>query len=440
MSSSSHAGPQVLATDAETARMRDRARKATVATSLGNALEWFDVIVYGFFAVPISANFFPNESKDGSLGLVLTFLTFFLTYVIRPAGALGIGHYGDRHGRKAAMTLTIGLMALGLLILACAPTWAQVGVAAPIILTIARLIQGFSAGGEFGSSTAFLTETTERNKSYYASWQVATQGISMFLAAGFGWLLNTAISHDALYVWGWRVPFFFGLLIAPVGWYIRKHMDETPEFENFEAKHEAHLSPIADTFAHHFPRVLTGAACVGVATISVYFLSYMPTFAMTQLKLPTWSGYLGSFIAGVIMFVGSPFVGRLADRVGRIPIMLPAAVIGLLMIYPLFSFLVSSPSIATLTVVQILVGLVMTAYFAPLPSLMSSLYPVEIRTTGMSLAYGLGVTCFGGIAPLVFAWLVGMTHTPLAPSFWYMGVAVISLIGLTLARRVYGQR
>ncbi|WP_040159545.1 MFS transporter [Nigerium massiliense] len=423
-----------------TPEQRGRARKAVVATSLGNALEWFDVIVFGFFAVPISQNFFPAQSKEGALGLILVFLTFFVTYLVRPVGALIIGSYGDTHGRKAAMTLTIALMTIGLLVLAAAPPAAVVGpIVAPLVLMVARILQGLSAGGEFGSSTAFLTENAADRKSFYASWQVATQGISMFLAAAFGYTLNTLLPAADLLAWGWRVPFFFGLLIAPVGWYIRQHMDDTPEYQAAENAHETESAPLGETFKHHFPRVLAAVACVGVATISVYFLSYMPSFAMTHLHLPSWSGYLGSFISGVIMFGLSPFVGKLADRVGRIPIMLPAAIVGLLVIYPMFSFLVANPSVPTLTIVQVVVGLVMTAYFAPLPSLMSSFFPVSIRTTGMSLSYNIAVTLFGGLAPLALETLIALTGSNLAPSFWYMIVAVLSIIGLVVARKVYQQ-
>ena len=413
-----------------------RIRRAVVATSIGNALEWFDIIVYAFFAVPISKNFFPEQSKQGALGLILTFLTFFLSYLIRPLGAMVIGNYGDRAGRKAAMTLTIALMTLGLLLMGFAPPVSVIGAAAPLVLMLARLLQGFSAGGEFGSSTAFLTENATERTSYYASWQVASQGIAMFLAAGFGALLNTTLSSTALQTWGWRVPFIFGLLIAPVGWYIRQHMEDTAEFEH--ATHEK--SPLWTTFRHHFGRVLVAAGCVGTATTSVYFLSYMPSFAMTHLHLPSRSGYLGSFISGVLMFVASPFVGRLADRVGRIPIMLPAAVAGLIVIYPMFAALVRRPSVLTLTLVQIALGCVMVAYFAPLPSLLSNMFPVQIRTTGMSLAYNIGVALLGGLAPVAMEWLISVTHSDLAPSGWYMLVAVISVVGLILARGIYRQR
>ncbi|MDO5712365.1 MAG: MFS transporter [Micrococcales bacterium] len=408
-----------------------RARKAVVAASLGNALEWFDIIVYAFMAPVISKLFFPELGDP--LGLIITFGLFGVSYLIRPLGAIVIGAYGDTHGRKSALTLTIALMTLGVGLMAVAPTYAMVGVAAPILIVISRLTQGFSAGGEFGSATAFMTENSADRKAFYASWQVATQGGSMFLAALAGFLLNTVVAPETLLAWAWRLPFIFGMLIGPVGLWIRIHMDDTPEF----AQAEKAASPLGTTFTHHMPRVLTAAACVGVATMSVYLITYLPTFAQKNLGLPPWSGYAGAIVAGLIALIGSPFVGHLADRIGQTKIMLTAAAIGLVVAYPMFALLTSAPSVTTLIAAEIIIGTLMAAYFAPLPSLLAQMFPVEIRTTGMSLAYNIGVTLLGGFAPTILAWLVG--YNLQAPSFYYMAVAILSIVGLLVARRVYDQ-
>lgn len=326
-------------------------------------------------------------------------------------------------------------MTLGVALMAFAPTHAMVGWVAPAIIVFARLLQGFSAGGEFGSATAFMTENAEENKAFYASWQVATQGISMFLAAGFGWALNTQISQDALYAWGWRVPYIFGLIIGPVGYWIRTHMDDTPEFKHADTVDV----PIASLFRHHTGRVLVAAGCVGVATLSVYLITYMPTFAQRNLHLPPYSGYIGATVAGLVTLVVAPLVGKLADRVGSVTVMVPSALLGLVLAWPMFKVLVANPSIASLTVVEIILGLLMAFYFAPLPALMSAMYPTNIRTTGMSLSYNIGVTLLGGITPVVLTWLIA-TYSLLAPSFYYIAVAVVSLVSLVLARAVYRQR
>ncbi|GAB49458.1 MFS transporter [Mobilicoccus pelagius] len=411
---------------------KERARRAVVAASLGNALEWFDIIVYAFMAPVIQRLFFPR--LDDTIGLVITYGLFGVSYLIRPLGAIVIGHYGDRHGRKAALTLTIGLMTAGVALMAFAPTYATWGVAAPLLIVVSRLVQGFSAGGEFGSATAFMTENSEQRKAFYASWQVATQGAAMFLAATAGFLLNTRVAPETLDAWAWRLPFLFGLLIGPIGLWIRMSMDDTPEFAD-AAKVD---SPIGATFRHHMPRVLTAAGCVGVATMSVYLITYMPTFAQKNLGLPPWSGYAGAIVAGLIALVGSPLAGALADRIGQTRIMLAAAVIGLVVAWPMFAALTTTPAVWTLIAIEMVLGALMAAYFAPLPSLLAELFPVEVRTTGMSLAYNIGVTLLGGFAPSILAWLV--THSLQAPSFYYMGVAILSIVSLLVARRVYGAR
>ncbi|WP_226344950.1 MFS transporter [Agilicoccus flavus] len=411
---------------------RARARRAVVAASMGNALEWFDIIVYAFMAPVIQKLFFP--ALGDTLGLVVTFGLFGVSYLIRPLGAIVLGSYGDRRGRKAALTLTIALMTFGVALMAFAPTYATIGIAAPLLIVVSRLVQGFSAGGEFGSATAFMTENSPDRKAFYASWQVATQGASMFLAATAGFLLNTVVSPETLLAWAWRLPFVFGLLIGPIGLWIRLHMDDTPEFLAAETVD----SPLGTTFVRHMPRVLVAAMCVGVATMSVYLITYLPTFAQRNLGLPPWSGYAGAIVAGLIALVGSPFVGRLADRVGQTRIMLTAALVGLVVAFPMFALLTGTPRVSTLIVAEIILGALMAAYFAPLPSLLAAMFPVQIRTTGMSLAYNIGVTLLGGFAPTVLAWLV--TYDLRAPSFYYIGVAVLSIVGLVLARRVYGQR
>jgi len=410
------------------------ARKAVISSSIGAALEWFDIIVYASFAVVISKNFFPDGGA--ALGLILTFATFAISYLVRPIGGMILGSYGDRHGRKKALTLTLLLMMVGTLIMALAPTHATVGIWAGVIILISRIVQGFSAGGEFGTATTFLVETAPNRKAYYASWQVASQGASMLLASAFGFVLFNQLSTEDLYSWGWRVPFFVGLLIGPVGLYIRARLSETEEFSTGPREH----SPVRATFTHHLGRVLTGAACIGVATISVYLILYMPTFAVNSLKVPASAAYLGGVVAGAVALVGVPFVGKLADRVGPARVMTWAAVAAFLLAWPMFQLIISAPTVLSLVLVIAVLGVIMSFYFGPLPALLTELFPSEVRTTGVSVAYNVGVTLLGGIAPLVLTWLLDITGSLNAPSLYYMGVAVISLVGLTLARRLYAAR
>lgn len=410
------------------------AKKAVISSSIGAALEWFDIIVYATFAVVIAENFFPET--DGTVALLLTFATFAISYLIRPLGGMILGSYADRKGRKNALTLTLMLMMVGTLIMAVAPTYAMVGIWGAVIILLSRLIQGFSAGGEFGTATAFLIETAPHKKAFYASWQVAAQGASMLLASAFGYGLTQWLSEEALYSWGWRVPFFVGLLIGPVGLYIRAKLDETEEF----TKGEKTKSPLKDLFVHHYGRLLAGSAVIGVATISVYMILYMPTFAVTNLGIPATAAFLGGVVAGLVTLIGVPFVGHLADRVGPAKVMTYSAIAALLLAWPLFQLMVTNPTVPVMVLVIALLGVLMAFYFGPLPALLSAMFPSAIRGTGLAVTYNVGVTLLGGIAPLVLTWLLAVTGSLNAPSLYYMAIAVISLVGLYFVRTRYNQR
>lgn len=416
-----------------TPQQLEAARKAVISSSIGAALEWFDIIVYASFAVVITQNFFPDA---GEYGLLYTFATFATTYLIRPLGGMILGSYADRKGRKNALTLTLLLMMVGTLLMAVAPTYAVVGVWGGVVILLSRLVQGFSAGGEFGTATTFLIETAPHKKMFYASWQVAAQGASMLLASGFGFALYTWLSEEDLYAWGWRVPFFVGLLIGPVGLYIRARLVEPDELQHTERT----KTPLGDLFRNHWGRLLTASAVIGVATISVYMILYMPTFAVTNLDIPPTAAYLGGVVAGTIALIGSPYVGHLADRVGPAKVMTWAAIAALVLAWPLFQLMVTVRSVAALVIVIAILGAIMAAYFAPLPGLLSNMFPAAIRGSGLSVAYNVGVTVLGGIAPLVLTWLLQVTGSLQAPSIYYMVIAVISLVGLSFARRKYAQR
>ncbi|WP_133650195.1 MFS transporter [Paraburkholderia flava] len=413
---------------------RQSAWRTVVAASIGNALEWFDLVVYGFFAVIISKLFFP--AGNDTVSLLLTLGTFGVSFFMRPLGAIVLGAYADRAGRKAALTLSILLMMLGTLIIAILPTYATIGVAAPVILVAARLMQGFSAGGEFGSATAFLAEHVPARRGFFASWQVASQGLTTLLAAGFGAVLTGGLSPAQIGAWGWRVPFFFGLLIGPVAWYIRTKLDETPEFLAAETTD----SPLRDTFASQKLRLAIGVGIVVLGTVSTYLVLFMPTYGVKQLGLAPSVTFGAIALTGVIQLVFSPFVGHLSDRIGRTSIMLVAATLLLVLIYPLFAYLVANPTLGSLIIVQVVLGILVTGYFAALPGLLSEIFPVQTRTTGMSLAYNIAVTIFGGFGPFIIAWLIGASGTKVAPSFYMIFAALISLIALVGARFRLGYR
>lgn len=406
--------------------------RIVVAASIGNALEWFDLVVYGFFAVLIAKLFFP--AGDDTVSLLLTLGTFGVSFFMRPLGAIVLGAYADRAGRKAALTLSIVLMMAGTLVIAILPTYRTIGLAAPLILVAARLMQGFSAGGEFGSATAFLAEHVPGRRGFFASWQIASQGLTTLLAASFGVLLTSELTAGQLAAWGWRVPFVFGLLIGPAAWYIRTRLDETPEFLAAETT----ATPLRDTFASQKTRLLIAIGAVVLGTVSTYLVLFMPTYGVKQLGLAPSVTFAAIALTGAIQLLFSPLVGHLSDQLGRTRIMLVSAALLLVLIYPAFAFLVAHPNVGTLIAVQVVLGFLMTGYFGALPGLLSEIFPVQTRTTGMSLSYNIAVTLFGGFGPFIITWLISVTGSKVAPSFYMMFAAVVSLAALFAARRKLG--
>jgi MHS family proline/betaine transporter-like MFS transporter len=400
-----------------------------VATSIGNALEFYDLVVYGYFASTLSKLFFPTTDK--TVSLLLTLGTFALSYLARPVGAFVLGSYSDRKGRKASLTLSISMMTLGTGMVALMPSYAAIGVIAPIGIFLSRVLQGFSAGGEFGSSTAFLIEHAPERSGFMSSWQFASQGASVLLASAFGAALTTALSAQQLESWGWRIPFLFGLLIGPIGLYIRRHIDESPEFERAELA----KSPIRELLATQKERVLVSIGSLVLTTTANYMLLYMPTYASRQLGLAPSYGFIATLAAGFIVMMLTPLVGHWSDKVGRTRIMLAAGSLFFVTIYPAFMFMNAHPSLLTLLAAVIWVALLKATYFAPIPALMSDLFPTRTRTTGMAVGYNLGTTIFGGFTPLAVAALIAATGNNLAPGFYLMIAAVISLFTLLWARK-----
>lgn len=401
-----------------------------VATSVGNALEWFDIAIYAFFAVHIARNFFPAANETASM--LLTFGSFGASYLVRPIGGMVLGAYADKRGRKNALLLTVGLMMIGTAIIAVIPTYATIGMAAPLGVFIARLIQGFSAGGEFGASTAMLIEHAPRRRGLLASWQFSTQGLATLLASTFGFALSKWMAPADLAAWGWRVPFFFGLLIGPAGLYLRRFLEDAPDFT--AAVHTA--TPVRDVFARQKLLLLVSVGTLTVSTAVNYLLQYVPTFAIRELHLDASTGFAASMVAGVILTVVTPFAGYMSDRIGRLKQMSITALLFLVTGYPAFAYVVSHVSVASLFVLVGWLALLKSIYFGALPALMSEIFPPATRATGMSIGYNIGVTVFGGFTPAIIVWLLGVTGSNSAPSFYLMLTAIISLGALAAVTRV----
>jgi MHS family proline/betaine transporter-like MFS transporter len=401
-----------------------------VAATIGNVLEWFDFLVYGFFAVTIAEVFFPTG--NATVSLLITFGAFGVSYLVRPLGAIAVGSYSDKHGRKAGLTLSIALMMVGTILMLVTPGYATIGIAAPVIITLARLLQGFSVGGEFGSAVAFLVEHGHHRKGFAASWQWASTGIISIIVSLFGIVLTTQLSHEQLIDWGWRVPYLFGLLVGPAGLYIRARMSETPEFLT-GAKPQT--IPIGELLARHPLSVLLALGASIISNSSYYLLLYIPTYGQKTLHLPAYTGFVATLVGGVILAVFSLVAGHCSDKTPRPRIMLWTAWLFLLTAYPVFWLMVAYPSLAACVFAVGWLNLVKAGYSGVLPSLLSEQFPVETRAVGVAFSYSISVSIFGGFAPLIATWLISTTGDNLSPSFYLMATAAMSIAALMVIRR-----
>jgi MFS transporter, MHS family, proline/betaine transporter len=403
-------------------------RRLIVATSIGNALEWYDIAIYGYFAVYVSKAFFPNN--DPTTSLLLTFGTFGLSFLVRPIGGVMLGAYADRHGRKASLMISIVMMTIGTLVIAFMPSYETIGILAPIAVLAARLVQGFSAGGEFGSSTAFLVEHWPDRRGFVASWQFASQGLANLLASAFGVGLTSWMTPAEMLSWAWRIPFFFGILIGPIGIYIRNHLADAT------APPAAQQSPVREVFLRQKLRVLLGIGALAISTAINYLIVYMPTYVVKTLNLSPTVGFVATFAGGIVVTLLTPIAGMISDRVGRTTHMIAVNLLLLISIYPAFLLITRNPTPVVIVVAVFWLATLKSLYYGPLAALMSELLPAATRATGLGLGYNIGVTLFGGMGPVVMTWLGSIAIIgDLAPGYYLTLVCFVSLYALVTIRR-----
>jgi MFS transporter, MHS family, proline/betaine transporter len=397
------------------------------AAVIGNALEWYDFIIFGFLTVVIARLFFPAESQYASL--LLTTATFGVGFFMRPVGGILLGIYADRKGRKTALLLIIVLMTAAIAMIGFAPTYAAIGVAAPLIIVLARLLQGFATGGEFASATSFLIESAPAHqRGFYGSWQMVGQGLAVLIGALLGALLTRSLAAETLDSWGWRVPFLLGLVIGPVGLFIRRHLEETEAF--LEARGAATVRQSFGTMlATHLKEVLVCMGIITSGTISFYvILLYMPTFARTQLHLPLDQAFVAQSISLACMIVLTPLSGALSDRIGRKPIIIAALTLYFILAFPLFNWVYNNPSFGSLVIVQIVLCCLLGVFFGPMSTAVAEQFATRARSTGLGIAYNLAVMIFGGFAQFFVTWLIEASGSPIAPSFYVMFGAAIGVV------------
>jgi len=399
-------------------------KKIVAATVAGNALEFYDFVTYAFFAVYIGRTFFPASTPLGSL--LLSVAVFGVGFVSRPLGGVLIGAFADRAGRKPAMLLTIGLITVGTLGLALTPSYDSIGLAAPIMVVLCRLVQGLALGGEVGPSSAFLIESAPpRQRGLYASWQLASQGVATLIAGALGLVIIGTLSPQQVQSWGWRVPFAVGLLLLPVAFYLRREMPET-----------LHAAPArASNTGMKGLRKQKGVILLAIllvlgGTVSNYVGNYMTTYAIAALKFPPLIAMGATVMVGLTTLAFSLLGGWLSDRCGRKPVMLWPRIATTVLIVPAFGLLIDHPTQGTLlAVTSFLAALAATSGAATLVAI-PELLPRGIRATGLSIAYAVGVAIFGGTTQFIVTWLIAATGNPAAPAWYVAGTSVIPVLAM----------
>ncbi len=403
-------------------------RRAVLASTIGNGLEWFDFIVFGFFATRIAGTFFPADTP--LLSLILTWSTFLVGFVVRPFGGVLLGMYADRHGRQRALSLLILMMAAGTVLLGATPGYASIGLAAPLLIVLSRILQGLSVGGEFASSTAMLVEyAPPGRRMLYGAFQMSSQSFAVCCSATVTLALIAVLPKPALDAWGWRIPFLLGGLVGPVGFYIRRRVAESPEFTRLlHGRKQAQRAPLAQVFSRHWSGLLCAIGTIVAGTGATYlWSSYLPVYAVGTLHLPLTAPLTGIAICGALNMAVNPAAGALADRIGPWRVWVPAVVLSGCAAYPLFAYVVAAPTPLHLFESQLVASLLLGCMAGPIPGLLAGLFPTAVRSTAMSIAYNASVTLFGGMAPLTVTWLTGLTGSKMIPAYYLAAAAVIAL-------------
>jgi len=404
-----------------------------VQVASGNFLEMYDFFVFAYYAHAIGKTFFPAESEFASL--MMSLMTFGAGFLMRPLGAIVLGSFIDRHGRRAGLILTLILMALGTLTIAFTPGFATIGVIAPIFVVLGRLVQGFSAGAELGGVSVYLSEmATHENRGFYVSWQSGSQQIAVVFVSLVGVILSSYFSVQQIDTWAWRIPFFIGCMIIPIIFALREHLTETEEF----ASRKEHLktAEILQAVLLHWRTVLVGMMFIVMTTVSFYFITaYTPTFGRAVLKLDNMSNLIVLGCVGMTNLVWVVGSGTLSDFIGRKLILLTTTVLGLLTFYPALWWLTSNPSFWTLLTVELWFSFIYGAYNGAAVVFLTEFMPSYVRTAGFSIAYSLATAFFGGFTPAICTYLIHASGNESTPGLWLTFGAASGLIATLIAAK-----
>jgi MFS family permease len=407
-----------------------------VRVASGNFLEMYDFSIFGYYATFIGQTFFPGgESSDQDfIRLLSAFLTFGMGFVMRPLGALFLGAYIDRRGRRAGLILTLGLMSIGTLVIAVLPGYASIGLAAPILILLGRLIQGFSAGAELGGVSVYLSEiATPGKKGFYVSWQSASQQLAVVFAALIGIVLNERLSTQSMQSWGWRVPLWIGCAIIPVVFVLRRSLEETVAFR--ARRHYLTSRQIFQSLSKNWRVVLLGMMMVLMTTVTFHLIAiYLPTFGRNVLHFSQTEAFIVTLCVGISNLFWLPVSGAISDRLGRRPLLLGCTVAAILTAYPVLSWVISSPSVGHLMVAELWFSMIFGCYNGALVVYLTEIMPEDVRTSGFSMAYSLA-TIVGGMTPAIVTVLIHQSANGAMPGAWMAFVAAVSLGALGMSAR-----
>ena len=411
-------------------------RKSSIASvirvSSGNFLEMYDFMVFGYYASAIGKAFFPAGNEFAQLMAAL--MTFGAGFLMRPLGAVVLGAYTDRKGRRAGLLLTLSLMSLGILSIALTPGYATIGWAAPVLVLAGRLLQGLSAGMELGGVSVYLSEiATPGNKGFYVSWQSASQQVAVMFAASVGVVLSLVLAPQTMTSWGWRIPLFIGCAIIPLLFWLRRSLQESDEF--VARRHRPSTPQVLRSLRANWKVVLTGTLLVTTTTVCFYMITaYTPTFGNSVLHLAATDSLVVTLCVGASNLFWLPIMGALSDRIGRRPLLLACTIMLLLSAYPAMLWLVQQPSLGRLLAVELWLSFLFGSYNGAMVVFLTELMPADVRTTAFALAYSLATAIFGGFTPAISTFLIQATQNRAVPGLWLAAAAVCGLLGTLLAK------
>ncbi len=417
-----------------TAAERRAKTAAVIRVSSGNFIEMYDFMVYGYYAKAIGDAFFP--SKDPFASLMLSLATFGVGYLMRPLGAIILGAYIDRHGRRKGLLLTLGLMAIGSATVAFTPGYASIGIAAPLIVVAGRLLQGLSAGVELGGVSVYLAEiATPGHRGFYTSFQSGSQQVAVMFAALIGVALALTVSAPDMSAWGWRVPLVIGCLVIPVVLWLRRSLEETEVFKRRRTQLKA--AELLAIVAKNWTVVGIGMLMSVFTTTAFYLITaYTPTFGREALHLSAMEVMLVTLFVGASNFIWLPIGGALSDRFGRQVLLYCVPIVAILGVYPVMNWLVAAPTFGKLLTAELFVSLMFGLYNGAMVARLTEMVEPRVRTAAFALAFSLATAIFGGFTPAIATYLIHATGNKAAPALWLMLGAAISLLGAFLGRNI----